>query len=245
MACAASIVEGAGFTIAEAGGTAMRLVPRRPLRPGLYDVEIAFASSRLSDVGFDFEYGADERVRLRTIPLAYLGQGRYRSVCDVPEPLQAIVVRTDALGERLFDRGLSRGAAWAARAPAPSRRAGARALAARPAGALRRLPPLSGGRRTRRCDRLPPRRRHASRRLRDLARDFRRRPRPRRAVLPRAPGRLRDAGPFAIFLALDRFDLHHRCRCKGNSRFWELHLIAGARLSPRPAPRAEMTRPSG
>src|SRR5215207_8109539 len=100
MASAASIVESAGFTIAEAGGTAMRLVPRRPLRPGLYDVEIAFASSRLSDVGFDFEYGAGERARLRTIPLAYLGQGRYRSVCDVPEPLQAIVVQTDTLGER-------------------------------------------------------------------------------------------------------------------------------------------------
>ena len=40
MASAASIVEGAGFTIAEAGGTAMRLAPRRPLRPGLYDFEI-------------------------------------------------------------------------------------------------------------------------------------------------------------------------------------------------------------
>src|SRR5215213_11365969 len=105
MASAASIVDEAGFTIAEADGTAMRLVPRRPLRPGLYDIEIAFASSRLSDVGFDFEYGAGERARLRTIPLAYLGQGRYRSVCDLPEPLQAIVVRTDALGERLSIAG--------------------------------------------------------------------------------------------------------------------------------------------
>src|SRR4051794_20227500 len=105
MASAASIVESAGFTIADAGGTAMRLVPRRPLRPGLYDVEIAFASSRLSDIGFDFEYGAGERARLRTIPLAYLGKGRYRSVCDVPEPLQAIVVQTDTLGERLSIAG--------------------------------------------------------------------------------------------------------------------------------------------
>ena len=105
MVSAASSVERAGFTIAEADGTAMRLVPRRPLRPGLYDVEIAFASSRLSDVGFDFEYGAGERARLRTIPLAYLGQGRYWSVCDVPESLQAIVVRTDALGEPLSIAG--------------------------------------------------------------------------------------------------------------------------------------------
>src|SRR3954452_24125107 len=105
MAPVTSIVEGAGFTIAEASASAIRFVPRWPLLPGLYDVEIAWGSRWLSNVSFDFEYGGDNRAQLRAVPLAYLGRGRYRSVCDVPEPLQAIVVRTDARGERLSIAG--------------------------------------------------------------------------------------------------------------------------------------------
>ena len=52
--------------------------------------------------GLDYSIQYDPTV---SVPLAYLGRGRYRSVCDVPEPLQAIVVRTDALGERLSIAG--------------------------------------------------------------------------------------------------------------------------------------------
>ena len=70
MAPVTSIVEGAGFTIAEASASAIRFVPRRPLLPGLYDVEIAFASRWLSNVSFDFEYGGDNRAQLRAVPLA-------------------------------------------------------------------------------------------------------------------------------------------------------------------------------
>ena len=143
-------------------------------------------------------------------------------------------------GRATSDRRLSCRAAWATRAPAPSRRAGVRALAARPAGALRRPPPLSGGRRTRRCDRLPPRRRHASRRLRDLARDFRRLPPATRRTTASAwpaPRRcpLRDL-PRPI-VSTRKARPHCRAAARATPRCWELHLVAGAKLSPRPAPR--------
>ena len=238
MASAASIVESAGFTIAEAGGTAMRLVPRRPLRPGLYDVEIAFASSRLSDVGFDFEYGAGERARLRTIPLAYLGQGRYRSVCDVPEPLQAIVVQTDTLGERLSIAGF--------RVARLGPLARLRLIGGRAFELLRRDPRalFAAFRRYRagvvRGDVIVSRR-GADTQAGDYetwlatfdddpARDapYYRERLAGSATLP----------SFAIFLALDRFDPEKldRTVVALQAQFheaWELHLVAGAELKPQ------------
>jgi GT2 family glycosyltransferase len=110
-----SIIRQAGFAVAETGGVEaggdglaiadrsafIRLVPTRPLAPGLYDVEVTFGPGPWADVAFDFDYGGADGRQLRTVPLAYGGRGRYRSVCHVPERLIAIVVRPNAAGERL------------------------------------------------------------------------------------------------------------------------------------------------
>ncbi|HEX8166483.1 MAG TPA: glycosyltransferase family 2 protein [Beijerinckiaceae bacterium] len=110
-----SILGQAGFAVADMGGVeadangllvkepsaAIRLVPTRPLAPGLYDVEVAFGAGPWADVAFDFAYGNAEGAQLRTVPIGYAGQGRYRSVCHVPERLSGIVIRPNAAGGRL------------------------------------------------------------------------------------------------------------------------------------------------
>ena len=105
-------IEEAGFEVAAASGLSptpdgfvvedaaacLRLAPPRPLQPGLYEVAVTFGASPLSGAVFELEFGGTPP---RAIPLAYLGRGRFRSVCHVPDPLSALLIRPNAPGERL------------------------------------------------------------------------------------------------------------------------------------------------